>query len=105
MQREHLNGLALVLALAMLSGCVHTLPSPQIATAQMPAAPVPIAPPPVLSDWTPVPERDVAIMDKQVVIHHRFVHGRYAMRARFRFPQCGSVANPCGVERVIVPIQ
>lgn len=105
MQREHLNRLALVLALTILSGCVHTLPSLQIATAQVPAAPVPIAPPPVLPDWTPAPEPDVAFMDRHVVVHRRFAHGRYATRARYGVPHCGSIAYPCHVEHVTVPIQ
>lgn len=108
MQRGHLNKLGPVLALAVLSGCVHTLPSPQIAAvpvpvSQAPTAPIPIAP--VRPVWVPAWQRDAAMMGAPAVMRHRYVHSYYPIESRYWMPQCGSDFHPCRVEHAVVPIQ
>jgi len=107
MQRAHLNGLGFVFALAMLSGCTHTLPSPQVAVAPV-QAPVPVAPTPLPAlptDWVSAPQHDVAFRGTHRIGYHRPAHSYYRRDAYSELLQCGSDVHPCSMVRAVIPIQ
>jgi hypothetical protein len=115
MKRRHLAAFALVLGLAVVSGCAGPTPPPQVVVAPAPAAslspgaaaPIALLPPPEAtpSHVPTVRHRVVAVVHP--VIHRHWTHRPYAMRSNYPppgTPQCGSDAHPCSVEHIVVPV-
>jgi hypothetical protein len=116
MKRTVLAGFGLVLGLAAMSGCVPQPAPPQVALVPE-APPPPPAPPPVAlmpvaaPVWVPTVRHHAARVAHpmaHVAAHHHWVRRYSSVRTSYApawSPQCGSVAHPCTVEHIAVPIE
>jgi hypothetical protein len=106
MARRRLAGFGLVLGLVALSGCVPP-PPPQVAVAPAsvavappPALVMPPSPPPAYMAKHHVPVVHYAATAPHPVKHHHRVRLTYAPPGSI----CGSDANPCNQQHIVVPL-